>query len=116
MLVDSEGDVHAFRTANPVALHGFDLLRPMFKFIQVSEQFFSVSRNFQKPLWYFTALNQCARAPAAPVDYLLIGKDRLIDRVPVYLGIFLVYESFIKEAQEEPLFPTIIIGIAGGDF
>ena len=108
--------LHAARFANPVALHGFDLLGPMLEFVEVGQQLFGIIGDFEVIHRDFALFNQRARAPAAPVDYLLVGEHGLIHRIPVYGAVFAVDNAFFKQAGKQPLLPAVILRRAGGDF
>ena len=108
--------LHAARFADPVALHGFDLLGPMLEFVEVGQQLFGIIGDFEVIHRDFALFNQRARAPAAPVDYLLVGEHGLIHRIPVYGAVFAVDNAFFKQAGKQPLLPAIIFGRASGDF
>ena len=113
---DIKGDFHPFGTADPVALHGFDLLRPVFQRIQIIEEFFGISGDFDKPLRDLFALNRGITTPAAAVDNLFVGKNRQVMRTPVHGGSFLIRQTFFIQFGEEPLFPAVIFRRTGGDF
>src|SRR6266852_1078773 len=56
-------------------------------------------------------------APAiAAVDDLLVGQHRAAFGTPVDAAFFTVSEAALEHAQEEPLVPAIVFGLAGGDF
>ena len=78
-----EGDLHAFRTADPVALHGLNGIRPVVQRVQIVQQFVSVSGDFDKPLWDLFTLNFGVAAPAAAVDNLFVRENGLVVRAPV---------------------------------
>ncbi len=79
-----EGKAHAGAFANPVALHGFDLLRPAGQAIQIGQQLFGVIGDAEEIHGDFALFHQRAGAPAAPVNHLLIGQHGLIYRIPVH--------------------------------
>ncbi|MNM23327.1 hypothetical protein D3C81_337250 [compost metagenome] len=110
-----KGDIHPFGTANPVALHGFHLFWPAFKRVQIVEQLIGVVGDFDKPLWDLFTLNLGVAAPAAAVDHLFVGQHGQIVWAPVHRGSLLVDQAFFVQLGEEPLFPTVVIRIAGGD-
>ena len=111
--VHIEGDFHAFRTANPVALHRFHGVRPVIQVIQVTQQFVSVSGDFDEPLWDLFTLNFGIAAPAAAVNNLFVRQDGLVVRAPVHRRGFLVYQTFFVQFGEELLFPTVVFRGAG---
>ena len=104
---------HAARFADPVALHGFDLLRPIQAF-QIVEQRFGVIGDFEVVHRDFALFHHRARSPAAPVDHLLVGQHGLIDRIPVYRAEFFVNHAFFKQLGKQELLPAVILGRAGG--
>ncbi len=108
-----EGQLGTFRLADPVALHGLDLLRPVFQLVQIVQQLFGVIGNADKPLGNLLLFHQGPGTPAPAVDYLLVGQNRLIHRIPVHRGHFLVHQALFVQAGEEPLLPTVIIRLAG---
>ena len=88
----------------------------MFQLVQIVEQLFGVIGDFEVIHRDFAFFDQRARTPAAPVDDLLVGKDGLIDRVPVYRAVFAIDDAFFKQLGKQPLFPAVVFGFAGGDF
>ncbi len=83
----SELHVGAGRLADPVPLLRADEVRPRgLQAIQGLQQFLRVGGDPEEPLGQVALLNKRARSPAAPVDHLLVGQHRLLDRVPVDLG------------------------------
>ena len=107
------------RTANPVALHGDDALWPTaFEFFQVIDELIGVCRGFQEPLFEFAGLDKrIFVAPAiAAIDDLFVGENGAAFRTPVHAALFTIGEALFQHAQEEPLVPAVIFGLAGGDF
>ncbi len=109
-----EGQLHAHRAADPVALHGLDRLRP-FQTIKIGQQLVGVSRDAQEPLRNLAPLHERARAPAAAVDHLLVGQHGLVDRVPVDRRQPAVGEALPEQPREQPLLPAVVLRPAGGD-
>ena len=114
--VDLEGHLHTFGAANPVALHGFNLLRPFIQLVQVFQQFVSIGGNFDKPLGQLFALNWGIAAPASAIFHLLIGEHGLVVRAPVHCTHLFVDETFFVQFGEKPLLPLVIFGRTGGHF
>ena len=111
-----EGKRHAFGTADPVFLHAADLFGPARELFDVVEKFLGVLRDTEVVAGDFTLFHDRARAPAAAFDHLFVGEDGLVDRVPVDdLGLA-VGDALFVHLQEEPLVPTVVVGLAGGDF
>ena len=53
--------------------------------------------------------------PAAPVDHLLVGEHRVIDRIPVDLRLLARDQARVEEVQEQLLLMLVIGRIAGRD-
>ncbi len=111
-----ELDFHPGGLADPVTLHGLDLFRPAGQLIQRAEQLVGVVGDREVVHRDFALLDDCAAAPALAVDHLLVGQYGLVDRVPVHGAVLAVDDAFLEQAGEQPLFPTVIVGFAGGDF
>ena len=111
---DIEAQLDATGFANPVALHGLDLLGPL-DVIQIRQQLIGVVGDLQEPQRDLLALYRRTGTPAAAVDNLLIGQHGLVDWVPVHRGHLLVDQSFLHQLGEEPLLPAVVAGIAGGE-
>ena len=67
------------------------------------------------PLRHFPLLDQCARAPAATVDHLLVGEHGAIDRVPVHLAELALHQTRAQEVDEHLLLVLVVGRIAGRD-
>ncbi|MNS35433.1 hypothetical protein D3C72_675910 [compost metagenome] len=107
---------HAAGFADPVALHGLDLFRPASQFVEALQQLIRVGGDLEVVHRDFALFDQRAGTPAATVDHLFVGQDGLVDRVPVHGAAFLVDHTFFEQAGEQPLFPAVVIGLAGGHF
>jgi len=71
----------------------------------------------EKPLRNVLLLHQRTVAPSAPVDDFLIGENRFVHRVPVdrhFVGA--IRQTALVQEQEQPLRPSVVIGIAAIDF
>ena len=111
-----EHDVGTEALADPVALHGLDLLGPAFQLVQAAQQLFGVSGDLEVVHRDFALLDQRARAPATAVDDLLVGQHGLVDRVPVDGAVLAVDHALLEQAGEQPLLPAVVVRLAGGDF
>ena len=116
VVAQGEAHGHAARFAYPVALHGFDALRPAVEGVQIAQQFFGVVGDAEVVHRDVALFHQRAAAPAASVDDLFVGKYGLIHGIPVDSAVFAVNQPFLEEAGEEPLFPAVVVGFAGGEF
>ncbi|VVN58782.1 hypothetical protein PS685_02934 [Pseudomonas fluorescens] len=107
---------HAAGFANPVALHGFNLLGPARHVVEAFKQLIRVSGDLEVVHRDFAFFDYRARTPATAVDHLLVGQNGLVHRVPVHGAVFTVDHTFFEQAGEQPLFPTVVIRLAGRDF
>lgn len=90
-----KGNFHTFGTADPVALHGLNGVRPVIQIIQIVQQLVSVGGDFDKPLRDLFTLYFGVTAPAAAIDNLLVRENGLVVRAPVNGGRFLVDQAFL---------------------
>src|SRR5712671_5684336 len=114
-----EPDTRADGFADPIALHDDDAIGPCaLKFFQVFKELIGVVSGLQKPLFDFAGLDEgIFVAPAvAAVDDLLVGQDGAALGTPIDAALFAIGEATLEHAQKKPLIPTIVLGIAGGDF
>jgi len=111
-----EGEAHAVALANPVALHGAYLVWPAFHLIHFIQQFFGIVGDLDEPLRDFVLFHQGARTPAATVYYLFIGQYGLVHRIPVHYRILFVHQPLAEQFSEQPLFPLVILWLAGCQF
>src|SRR5882762_19554 len=105
--------------ADPIALHGDDAIGPSaFELFQIFKELIGVVSGLQKPLLDFAGLDQrIFVAPAvAAVDDLLVGQHGAAFGAPVDAALFAIGQATLEHAQKKPLIPTIVLGIAGGDF
>ena len=114
--IQPKGQLHAAAFSNPVALHGAHGLGPAVQCVEALQQFFRIGGNTDKPLWNLAPLDHGARAPAAPIDHLLIGQNGLVHGIPVHRGHFFVNQAPLVELGKKPLLPLIILRVAGGNF
>jgi len=111
-----EGQAHAGALADPVFLHQAYLLGPAFQLIQICQQFFGVGGDLHVIHGDFPLFHQGAGTPAPAVDDLFVGQHGLVHRVPVHRAQALVDQALFKEPGEQPLFPAVVVRLAGGDF
>ena len=98
-----------------VAVQHFDGTNTV-EIIEFVEQVLAEIGDTEEPLCQLTLFNKCARAPAATIDHLLIGKHCVIDWIPVDLGLLAVDEALFKEIDKERLLFGIIVHVAGCEF
>ena len=113
--IEDEAHQQALRAPDPVALHETDLVRPAVETVEARQQIFGIVGDLEEPLGQLALLDDRARAPAAPVDHLLVGEHRLIDRVPVDLRFLARDEAGDEEVEEQLLLMLVIARIAGRD-
>src|SRR5258708_1435547 len=114
-----EPDTRANGFADPIALHGDDAVGPSaFEFFQIFKELIGVVSGLEEPLLDFTGLDEGVFvAPAvAAVDDLLVGQHGAALGTPVDAALFSIGEATLEHAQKKPLIPSIVLGIAGGDF
>src|SRR6267378_4165213 len=114
-----EPDTRADGFADPIALHGDDAVGPgALEFFQIFKELIGVVSGLQKPLLDFAGLDEGVFvAPAvAAVDDLLVGQHGAAFGTPVDAALFAIGQTTLEHAQKKPLIPTIVLGIAGGDF
>ena len=112
---DLEADQQALRTADPVGLHQPDLLRPALEAFERLEQVLRIVGDLEHPFRLLALLDQGAGAPAAPVDHLLVGEHRPVDRIPIDLSRLAVDQARLAHGEEQPLLLVIIVEVASGE-
>src|SRR5690606_26840143 len=115
--VVGEGEAHALALTDPVFLHQAYALGPAGQAVlDRVQQFFGIVGDAQVVAGDLALFHQCARAPAAAVDDLLVGQHGLVHGVPVDgLGLA-VGDAFFQHLQEQPLVPLVVAGVAGAHF
>ena len=109
-----EMDLGALGPADPVALHQQDAVRPVaLQLLRVREQPVRVLGDLEVPLVQHPPHDVGAAALALPGDDLLVGQDGLVHRAPVDVPVPAVGQASLVEAQEQPLIPVVVRGIAG---
>ena len=108
-----ELELETHRPAEPVRLHELDAFRPALEPGERVEQFLRVLRDAQVVHRDLALLDQRAGAPAATVDHLLVGEHGLVDRIPVDRAGLAVRDALLEHAQEQPLVPAVVLGVAG---
>lgn len=109
-------DQQAFRAADPVLLHQLHFFRPFVEAFERIQQILGEVGDPEEPLRQFALFDQRARAPAAPVDDLLVGKHRHVLRIPVDLGGFAHHQPLLDKVEEQHLLAVVVIDVAGGEF
>ena len=112
---DREEDARAFRAADPVLLHQPHPLGPAVEAVERVEQLVGKGGDAQEPLRQQALLDERARAPAAPVDHLLVGEHGVLDRVPIDPGFLAIGEPGREEVEEHLLLVAVIVRVAGRD-
>ena len=107
---ESEIDFGTEGTADPVALHGFDALRPV-EFVEVVEEAFGIRGDLEHPLAHGLADDFIAADFGFAVDDFFVREDGSKCWAPVDGGFRDVREAAFVELQEDPLGPLIIVGI-----
>ncbi len=113
--LEREEHARALGAADPVLLHEPHALGPALERLKAVEQIVGKARDAQEPLRQKPLLDERARAPAAPVDHLLVGEHGVLDRVPVDPGFAAVGEVRREEIEKHLLFVAVVLGMAGRD-
>ena len=111
-LGDREGDLRAFRAAEPVALGALRGLRPVDP-LEVVQQTLGVVRDAEEPLLEQSLLDARAAPLAQPILHLLVGEHGLVVRAPVDRRLPLVGEPLLEQLQEDPLRPLVVRRVGG---
>ena len=113
---DLPPDLRALRFADPVALHGADLVRPAVEAIEGGQQIIAIARDAEEPLLQLALFDDGAGAPAASIDDLFVGQHGVLDRIPVHFRGAAIDEIVRQHLQEDALLLFVIVRLAGGDF
>ena len=108
-------DPGPFRAADPVGLHQADLLGPALHALQLLQQILGEGGDFEEPARQVAAFDRSTRAPALAVDDLLVGQDRVIDRIPVHPGLLTVDQIVTQEFQKQALLLGVVGRVAGSE-
>ena len=113
--IDDEPNRQSLRAPDPVLLHQADFFRPALEMIEARQEIVGIVGDLEEPLGELALLDRRARAPAAPVDHLLVGEHRLVDRIPIHLRFLARDQASFEEIEEQLLLVLVIGGIAGRD-
>ncbi len=113
--IDDEPNRKALGAPNPVLLHQAHFFRPALEMIEARQEIVGIVGDLEEPLGELALLDRRARAPAAPVDHLLVGEHRLVDRVPIDLRFLARDQASFEEIEEQLLLVLVIGRIAGRD-
>ena len=102
---------------DPVLLHTHDPVRPAGKLFAVFKHVIGIIGNFEEPAVHFLDADFKFRVPpTATVFNLLVGQNRLAFFTPVHMGFFAISKPLFIHFDKNQLFPSIILGVAGGQF
>jgi hypothetical protein len=79
------------------------------------EEFVSIGGNLEEPLLEVADLDRRAAAPAPAVHHLLVGQHGIAARAPVHGRTAAIREAALEHADEQPLVPFVVLGVAGGE-
>ena len=113
--IERKAQQQSFRSTDPVLLHQTNFVRPAIELVERLQKIFRVVADLEKPLRQFALLDGGAGAPAASVDDLLVGKHRLVDGIPVDLGLLALDQPGFEEVEKHFLLVLVISRVAGGD-
>ena len=104
-------------SANPSPLQLFHMVIPSTHVIKVVKHLISVLSNVEEPLIHQFLLHLRTGAPRASVSVnLFVGKDRLINWVPINIGFLPVGQAVLVEQREYFLSVLIIAWVMRGQF
>ena len=113
--LDREVHLGAGRLPHPVLLLDEDALRPGRELRHVVEELVLVGGDPEEPLLHVALLDLVLAAPADAALGLLVGEHGQAGRAPVDRGLGPVGDAPLEHAQEEPLVPAVVLGVAGRD-
>ena len=109
-ILNTEADLGAVGPPDPVALGLFGGFGPV-ETVEVVQQPARVVGDAEEPLLERPLLHFGAAPLALAVDDLLIGEDGLVVRAPIDGRALLIGQSALKQLQEKPLCPLVIVRI-----
>ena len=109
-----EGEPGPLGLADPVPLHGFDVLRPV-DLVQVRQQLLGVAGDGEEVLLHGLLHHRMAGALVLAVHHLLVGQDRAQGLAPVHVAHGPEHVAALPHLDEEPLVPPVVLGQEGGD-
>lgn len=116
IVVNVEGDFYVFGMIDLVMLYGFNGVWLVIQFIQIVEQFVSVSSDFDKLLWDFFMFNFGIVVLVVVVDNLFVCQYGLVVWVLVDCRSFFIYQVFFIQFGEEFLFLMVVFWCIGCQF
>ena len=111
VLFDVESYLRTLGSSNPVCLQLLCLLRPV-ELRQIVEELLCVVSDLEKPLCHVLVLYLRVATLALAVYNLLVCKNCLTGRTPVYRCVLSVCEASLVQFQEEPLVPLVVLRLA----
>ncbi len=110
---ERELDARALRPPDPVLLHRQNFFGPLGQRAGGVQQFIGVRSDAEEPLLEIAGLDGRVAAPALAVHDLFVGEDRVVHRAPVHRRLAAIGEALLEHADEEPLVPLVVLGVAG---
>ena len=114
--LEPEVDSRALAPANPVSLLLPDVLGPAGQALKIVEKALGVVGDLEKPLAEPALFHLGTAPPGDAVVDLLVGEDGFVHRIPVHERLALVGEPPLEHLEENPLGPTIVARMGGGNF
>ena len=110
--VGLEGDLRTGGAADPVLLLDLHTLDEV-QIVQVVDEAVGILGDAEHPLALFLTDHLAAAALAHTLHHFLIGQDALAAGAPVHGHGGLVCQVVLKELEEYPLGPLVVVGIGG---
>ncbi len=109
-----EGEPGPHRLADPVPLHGLDVLGPV-DLVHVRQQLLGVAGDGEEILLHGLLHHRVAGALVLAVHHLLVGQHRAQGLAPVDVAHGPEHVAALPHLDEEPLVPLVVLGQEGGD-
>ncbi|OQB54133.1 MAG: hypothetical protein BWX98_02364 [Candidatus Aminicenantes bacterium ADurb.Bin147] len=108
--------IGALAPADPVFLHGQDVLRPLAQLGVTGEKLVGIGGDFEEPLFHLLLLDGRGAAPANAAGRLFVGQDGPAGRTPIDPAFPAVGQAALNHLEEDPLVPGVIFGQTRVDF
>ena len=102
--------------SDPILLHSDHFLGPPRETVTILQEIVRVIGDAEKPLVQLLLDYHLTTAPAQTRLDLLVGQHGLATLAPVYGCFFSIDHPLFEHLNEEPLFPTVVFGLACGQF
>jgi hypothetical protein len=112
---DGEFQISPFAPADPVSLHGQDMLGPLAQLGVPGEEFLGIIGDLEDPLLHLFLLDRRGTPPAGAAGGLFVGQHGPAGRAPVDPTFATIGQAALVHLEEDPLVPFVVFGQAGVD-